>query len=50
MKHSLLSMMKPVLIYAGAFRLQYGLLFAEALIKAIFDDMMSSRCLPKQYR
>lgn len=48
MDHSLLSVMKAVLNYAGAFELHYGISFVEARIKYIFDDMMPSRYLPKR--
>lgn len=48
--HSFPSVIKVLLNYAEAFRLQYGLPFAEACINDIVDYMMPSRYLSKQSR
>lgn len=47
---SFLSAMTAVLNYVGAFEVQYGISYAETLVKGIVSDLMSSRYLPEQSR
>lgn len=46
MDHFILSVAKAILIYAGSFKLQYGVLFPKTSIKDSVEDMMPWTYLP----
>lgn len=48
--HTSLSVMKPILYYAGRFEQQYRVLLSEACINDFVDDMMPPQYRPRQSR